>query len=71
MVPNFLGKNATSNFRVWKYDFMTVTFNILDIRIMILFSFAANITNISEKPATRTFKLTYGTKQRVFFFLKP
>jgi hypothetical protein len=34
---------------------------------MILFSFAANITNISEQPATSTFKPPYGKKQHVFF----
>jgi hypothetical protein len=63
----FSEKNATSVLRIWNYDFMTVTPHILDFRIMILFCFAANITNISKEPAARTFKLPDGTKQHFFF----
>jgi hypothetical protein len=31
-------------------------------------SFAANITNISDEPAARIFKLPFGTNEHVFVF---
>jgi hypothetical protein len=47
---------------------MTEKLQSLNFYINLLFSFAANITNISDEPAARTFKLPFGMKQRVFVF---
>jgi len=40
----------------------------LDFCIKSLYSFVYNVINISDKPAARTFKLPFGTKQHVFVF---